>query len=730
MESGSAMSPDIKKEPADHSSAGALNPLTRLPPHRDADLLVATDLSRHNASLLRDLFLASPRPVPLELVNEAEELSEMPKLDERLVGFVGASGAGKSSLICALLENKDVATVDGSGNAVTCFPIYYRDRPGENKTKYEIRCLFRHSSDIDEVLESYLDDFNAADDAENDEAPSAQIDESGEVAEATLQTLFSQIEGFDLNQLLIGKSPNVTRETAMHALRQWASCLEWPQGIVQGLWTREVQDEEELREVLTKFSASGLWPLIDHLTIYLDAPLLRNGVVLVDLPGYHDSNYARERVARETQQKCSDVFVVAHITRVVDSPILQQVVKENTPRPNTDLLTLQTITVVCTHSAVPARDIEKNANAQTIRAARARLAALIKNNGTPKDVTRAGQQILKIIVAARNKKVNEELQHKYASKLGVGKLNVFCVDSALWIFPDEDMGDEPDEEICGIAQLQIHIEKLPGRALFRVNNALIGSRYRAMVCSFESWVSNSRVRPSGLNSILPEPKALKNFEQRLRLWDDAVTGTFDRLVLRKFRSLQPQVNNTAYAVAKNWRKTNHNTVRAICKREGCYIARKSQTLVVHDWNQELMCSLEAFVAADWAFFDGQLRGSLDALEQMIYDAFQDYPRECRELGAPEHFLQGIRSRQETLDAAASTTKSAFIHWMGTIRRNSFISQELSYITQVMRPAYKKACQDRGEWPRNKDAWQSQLTGCREGRKRTATCLPRSTRQRC
>ena len=569
---------------------------------------------------------------------------------------------------------------------------------------------FQQRAQHEEVLESFLDDLNATFDDDEDEFTKSDEDrEKGRVAEATFGALFGKVEGFDIKKLFIQEK--VTKESAMHDLCGWASCFKWPEGMVNGLWKQEVEDEETLQKILTGFCESGLWPLIDNLTIYLDAPLLKNGVVLVDLPGYHDANFAREKIARQTQQKCDDIFVVANISRAVDSPILQKAVRENTVRPNAGLLTLQTVTAVCTHSADQGRDVEKLANPHTLRAAKARLAELKKDEACYKDIARAKQNIMKIVMAARNRKIDRDMQERYSSKLGEDRFKVFCVDSALFMDPeDEEMEDDAEDDMSGVRRLQQHVDWLPAKSLFQVNDALIGLRYQAMVCSFANWVAGCRAETDASGPVLPQPDALREFDQNLRKWAESVLVKFIASVVRHLRLSQNEVSDGALAVASAWRSIHHSTVLALCRKEGCHTSGRYGEC---DWSRELITAFDAVIKPRWVDFSTYLRTSLATLNRMLSDAFQQYPQICKDLGAPDRFLQALMSRQTMLDDAAGTARDAFLKQLGLLRRNFAVSQENCYVTAAMRRAYRKCVEDKGISPAPDHFSWLLLTGYRQ-----------------
>ncbi|KAI0370298.1 hypothetical protein BV20DRAFT_966971 [Pilatotrama ljubarskyi] len=63
------------------------------------------------------------------------------------------------------------------------------------------------------------------------------------------------------------------------------------------------------------------WPLVRHVRIYVDSPILACGAVLVDLPGVGDSNAARNLIAQGYMRRANRFFIVAPITRAVNDKV-------------------------------------------------------------------------------------------------------------------------------------------------------------------------------------------------------------------------------------------------------------------------------------------------------------------------------------------------------------------------------------------------------------------------
>ncbi|KAK0107345.1 hypothetical protein ONS95_004038 [Cadophora gregata] len=75
-----------------------------------------------------------------------------------------------------------------------------------------------------------------------------------------------------------------------------------------------------------KTSKSGkfqYWPLVRLVKVYIKASLLKEGLVLVDLPGLGDSNSGRASIAENYVKHLKSVWVVADINRAVDDKVAQ-----------------------------------------------------------------------------------------------------------------------------------------------------------------------------------------------------------------------------------------------------------------------------------------------------------------------------------------------------------------------------------------------------------------------
>ncbi|KAK4947943.1 hypothetical protein LTR10_013451 [Elasticomyces elasticus] len=664
-------------------------PHTEVPPYLDPHFQKAGDLAVEDGSAIYGIYKKAPRSPPIDTIQEADTLSRHRPSVVRRIGLLGPTGAGKSSLIVALLGVRKIAMVGGGGEAVTCFPVHYHYRLLEQQAPYVIRCVFPDKLKTGEVFSMLLNDLNIFEETDRgdfDAEDEAAAQDQYHAAEDALKALFANMRGFDLRKLKIGGK--ITKGKARQNLSCFESLLQWPSGIEGGIWTKEADTETELQKHLKDFHKSGLWPLIESLTIFMDAPLLRYGVVLVDLPGYGDTNFARVKIARETQAKCDDLFFVTEIKRVRDSSALKTIIQENASRPSLGLLALQTVTIVCTHSAlVDENDArEEFVDAVALEAAKTKQDELEAADAPSSRVKEAKRQVDAIVMEGRNNHIISELKKTYGANLGEDNFAVFCVDSKRAF-------EKEWAELSGIFDLRDYVEYLPAKRLFQVNNALIGHRHDAMVSSFETWVQASRLKQGAMEAVLPGPDALRHFHEKLEGWESRMAAEFVQTVIDPLRQKSNPINVAASTVATSWSSIHHSTALAICRRDGVHAKCKRGPV---DWNQELIECFTPLIQGDWRTFEAKLQPSLLELKTLINKAAEDYPRICYELHAPPSFLRSVRMRQETLDYAAGLARDEFQHGLGWIKRNAAVSQGGAYVRKTMVPAYSEAMRITGK----------------------------------
>ncbi|KAF7983849.1 hypothetical protein HWV62_18164, partial [Athelia sp. TMB] len=83
-------------------------------------------------------------------------------------------------------------------------------------------------------------------------------------------------------------------------------------------FSKEKQEEAQRKEKASKDDGPALWPLIRQVNVRCPCKALSSGAILVDLPGVADANAARNSIAKDYMKKCDCIWILAPIQRAVD----------------------------------------------------------------------------------------------------------------------------------------------------------------------------------------------------------------------------------------------------------------------------------------------------------------------------------------------------------------------------------------------------------------------------
>lgn len=231
-----------------------------------------------------------------------------------IVGVVGNTGAGKSSVINALLDEERLLPTNCL-RACTASPTeisYNRsDDPGE---LYRAEIEFIAAEDwIKELKTLFTDLF---DDNGNVSRECNNPETEAGIAYAKIKSVYPS----KTNQMIAESSPErLASEPAVRGVLGSVKKLKSPTAkeLYHGM-QRYVDSKEKDNHLKKKDIAMEYWPLIKVVRIYTKADALSTGAVIVDLPGVQDSNAARAAVAQQYMKACTGIWIVAPINRAVD----------------------------------------------------------------------------------------------------------------------------------------------------------------------------------------------------------------------------------------------------------------------------------------------------------------------------------------------------------------------------------------------------------------------------
>ncbi|KAK4105258.1 hypothetical protein N658DRAFT_520498 [Parathielavia hyrcaniae] len=236
----------------------------------------------------------------VDWMQEIDRINEASQAFEVFIGVAGTTGAGKRTILNMLLEIPELLP---SSNSEAATSLVFRSREDVAKDIKHLFSLVQERRQLDERGENDIDEeYNHMEE------------------EAEMQSAIA--EGFNKVKAIWGYD-----EEAAGAMSPEELLSSKPE-VLQLLGTTKTihsQDAEQFAEHVKPYLDSSenvqgfrAWPLITEVRLFVKAPFLKNGIVLVDLPGLSDAVESRDQVANRYSQKLEITAIVAPARRAID----------------------------------------------------------------------------------------------------------------------------------------------------------------------------------------------------------------------------------------------------------------------------------------------------------------------------------------------------------------------------------------------------------------------------
>jgi hypothetical protein len=274
-------------------------------------------------------------------VEQIERLQAQATKARTIIGVVGNTGAGKSSVINAMLDEERLVYAllkllpfPGMANSINrptntmraCTAVVtelsYNDKDGD---AYRAEIEFITVADWQKDLTCLYQDLIDGNGDVSRDCTNAESDAG--IAYAKIKAVFPKMTREDIcnsSVAILLEDPNVSRILGTckniesddslrfyKMLQKYVDSKEKATGKSNQSKGNQSKERKEPKEM-------EYWPLIKVVRIFVKSPALATGAVIVDLPGVHDANAARAAVAESYMKQCTGLWIVAPIIRAVD----------------------------------------------------------------------------------------------------------------------------------------------------------------------------------------------------------------------------------------------------------------------------------------------------------------------------------------------------------------------------------------------------------------------------
>ncbi|OAA58455.1 Dynamin, GTPase domain protein [Niveomyces insectorum RCEF 264] len=327
------------------------------PPERRVEILeeavdVAMRSGQQIVQILRKAETIEGQPKFHDWIKEYEDILKTQKAFSFRVGVSGYTGAGKTTILNALLDYNDLlpSGSEGAATGVVCVVHGNTDTRPTKRFRADVR--FRQRREVEEWLELQFQDLRAlgarrankhGDDSDDngsdsdyrEESDNDAADRRGDLGDTDLSEQFAPIRavwGYEEEALrtmtpadLLASDADIAKllsttfticdgdaDTFSDKIKPYLDCTPHP------TMTTEACGHEVC-----------LWPLIEHVDLYVPAAVLANGVSLEDLPGLGDAVEMRAKVAHERFNALDATIIVSAAIRAADESVAAKLISDN-----------------------------------------------------------------------------------------------------------------------------------------------------------------------------------------------------------------------------------------------------------------------------------------------------------------------------------------------------------------------------------------------------------------
>ncbi|TGJ86567.1 hypothetical protein E0Z10_g2162 [Xylaria hypoxylon] len=267
-----------------------------------------------------------------EWISQCQDIIKEHKDFNILVGVAGATGSGKTSALNALLGFQELLPTNNeeAATAVQC-KVAFND---ETRPEYAFRChvTFQSKEALEIKIRQFFNDLKVRDELQESHRGSLEDEQALRELESVLQPTREMVN------IVFGLQDDQVQDLGLEGvLKSNPEALQLL-GTVKKFNSSNVdaiskQMKPYMDSTTADHSTSGecfaAWPLIEQVELFIKSDILRNGVVLVDLPGLGDAVESRALVAERSFNQLTATLIVAQATRAADNSTAVDLMSKN-----------------------------------------------------------------------------------------------------------------------------------------------------------------------------------------------------------------------------------------------------------------------------------------------------------------------------------------------------------------------------------------------------------------
>ncbi|KAK2607165.1 hypothetical protein N8I77_005867 [Diaporthe amygdali] len=255
-----------------------------------------------------------------------------------VVGVVGNTGAGKSSVINALLDEERLIPTNGMRACTASATEISYNYSNDPEKLYRAEIEFISAENWSQELRALLGDLIDGNGIVSRECNNP--DSEAGLAYSKIKAVYPRRSKEDIAN---SDSSELSQELLVRSVLGTVKRLNSTTSgdLFEGL--QHYVDSKEKKDRQMEY-----WPLIKVVKIFCKAPALSTGAVIVDLPGVQDSNAARAAVADSYMKTCTGLWITAAIQRAVDDKTAKNLLGESFKRQLKYDGTYSAVTFICT----------------------------------------------------------------------------------------------------------------------------------------------------------------------------------------------------------------------------------------------------------------------------------------------------------------------------------------------------------------------------------------------